>query len=144
MTHEQRIRVAVVARGVVGPRACPGVRRAARRRAVRGGRPHPARTQARAGEFCAHPYVDLEAMLERERPDLVSLCLPNEGHFNDVDRQFHRIFDKHIDQLLTAFRNHQPPPIHARAGRRALVLAHAIIGSFEVGTRIDVPPDPTT
>jgi myo-inositol 2-dehydrogenase/D-chiro-inositol 1-dehydrogenase len=66
------------------------------------------------------------------------------GYFNDTDRRFHRTFDKHVDQLLPAFRNGQAPPIHARAGRRALALAHAIIHSFETGTRIDVPPDADT
>jgi myo-inositol 2-dehydrogenase/D-chiro-inositol 1-dehydrogenase len=63
------------------------------------------------------------------------------GYFNDVDRGFHRTFDKHVDQLLRAFRDGQDPPIHARAGRRALALAHAIIHSFEAGIRVDVPPD---
>jgi myo-inositol 2-dehydrogenase/D-chiro-inositol 1-dehydrogenase len=63
------------------------------------------------------------------------------GYFNDVDRGFHRTFDKHVDELLSAFRKQQAPPIHARAGRRALALAHAIIHSFEAGKRIDVPPD---
>jgi predicted dehydrogenase len=66
------------------------------------------------------------------------------GYFNDADRQFHRTFDKHVDQLLPAFRNEQAPPIHARAGRRALALAHAIIHAFETGTRVDVPPDADT
>jgi myo-inositol 2-dehydrogenase/D-chiro-inositol 1-dehydrogenase len=63
------------------------------------------------------------------------------GYFNDADRGFHRTFDKHVDDLLQAFRERRPPPVHARAGRRALALAHAIIRSFETGTRIDVPPD---
>jgi len=66
------------------------------------------------------------------------------GYFNDTDRQFHRTFDKHVDDLLQAFRERRPPPIHARAGRRALALAHAIIRSFETGTRIDVPPEADT
>jgi myo-inositol 2-dehydrogenase/D-chiro-inositol 1-dehydrogenase len=66
------------------------------------------------------------------------------GYFNDTDRQFHLTFDKHVDELLPAFRNKQVPPIHARAGRRALALAHAIIHSFETGTRISVPPDVDT
>jgi predicted dehydrogenase len=57
------------------------------------------------------------------------------GYFNDVDREFHRTFDKHVDQLLQAFRERRPPPIHARAGRRALAIIH----SFETGTRIDIP-----
>jgi Oxidoreductase family, C-terminal alpha/beta domain len=66
------------------------------------------------------------------------------GYFNDVDRQFHRTFDKHVDELLSALRKKQAPPIHARAGRRALVLALASIESFESGTRVDVPPDDDT
>jgi myo-inositol 2-dehydrogenase / D-chiro-inositol 1-dehydrogenase len=66
------------------------------------------------------------------------------GYFNDVDRQFHRTFDKHVDQLLPAFRSKQAPPIHASAGRRALALAYAIIHSFETGTRVDVPADAHT
>ena len=61
------------------------------------------------------------------------------GYFNDADRGFHRTFDKHVDDLLPAFRNGQAPPIHARAGRRALAVALAIIDSFETGTRVDVP-----
>lgn len=60
------------------------------------------------------------------------------GYFNDADRGFHRTFDKHVDHLLQAFRERRPPPIHARAGRRALALAHAIIRSFETGIRIGI------
>ncbi|MET0228895.1 MAG: Gfo/Idh/MocA family oxidoreductase, partial [Actinomycetes bacterium] len=41
----------------------------------------PERAGPRAREFGANPYVDLGKMLEREQPDLVSLCLANEGHF---------------------------------------------------------------
>jgi predicted dehydrogenase len=62
------------------------------------------------------------------------------GYFNDADRGFHRTFDRHVDDLLRAFRERRPPPVHARAGRRALALGHAIIRSFETGTRVDVPP----
>jgi myo-inositol 2-dehydrogenase / D-chiro-inositol 1-dehydrogenase len=58
------------------------------------------------------------------------------GYFNDVDRDFHRTFDKHVDAMLSAFRAGEQPPIHARAGRRALTLALAIIRSFESGTRV--------
>jgi predicted dehydrogenase len=60
------------------------------------------------------------------------------GYFNDVEREFHRTFDRHVDALLSAFRNGDPPPVHARAGRRALQLAHACIRSFETGTRIRI------
>ena len=41
----------------------------------------PERTAARARAYGARPYTDLAAMVERERPDLVTVSLPNEGHF---------------------------------------------------------------
>ncbi len=61
------------------------------------------------------------------------------GYFNDLDREFHRTFDFYIDAMLTAFKNGQAPPIHARAGLRALQLAHAAIESVESGRRVEVP-----
>jgi myo-inositol 2-dehydrogenase/D-chiro-inositol 1-dehydrogenase len=61
------------------------------------------------------------------------------GYFNDRDRGFHLTFDAHMDAVLAAFRRGDAPPIHARAGRRALVLALAAIDSFRSGTRIEVP-----
>jgi myo-inositol 2-dehydrogenase / D-chiro-inositol 1-dehydrogenase len=64
------------------------------------------------------------------------------GYFNDDDRGFHRTFDTHVDAMLAAFRNGEEPPVHARAGRRALALAHAIIRSFETGTRVATAPEP--
>ena len=39
------------------------------------------KTQARASEFGTRAYTDIGEMLDRERPDLVSLSLPNQGHF---------------------------------------------------------------
>ena len=41
----------------------------------------PEKTQARALEFGARAYTDIGEMLEKECPDLVSLSLPNQGHF---------------------------------------------------------------
>jgi myo-inositol 2-dehydrogenase / D-chiro-inositol 1-dehydrogenase len=61
------------------------------------------------------------------------------GYFNDTDRAFHHTFDRHVDEVLPALRAGQQPPVHARAGRRALVLAHAIMDSFETGRRVTVP-----
>jgi len=58
------------------------------------------------------------------------------GYFNDEDRQFHRMFDRHVDELLPALRAGSEPPVHARAGRRALAVAHAAIRSFETGNRV--------
>ena len=55
------------------------------------------------------------------------------GYFNDADRQFHLTFDTYFEALISAFRNGGPPPVHARAGRRALELAQATIRSYEEG-----------
>lgn len=60
------------------------------------------------------------------------------GYFNDQDREFHRTFDRHVDALIEAFRRREPPPIPARAGRRALALAYAAMESFQSGRRIAV------
>ncbi|HEX6708927.1 MAG TPA: Gfo/Idh/MocA family oxidoreductase [Rubrobacter sp.] len=58
------------------------------------------------------------------------------GYFNDRDRSFHETFDRHVDEVLGALRRGEEPPIHARAGRRALELAYAAIESFETGERV--------
>jgi len=58
------------------------------------------------------------------------------GYFNDRDRAFHRTFDTHIEAILAAFKAGAEPPIHARAGRRALALAYAAIESFTSGRRV--------
>jgi len=60
------------------------------------------------------------------------------GYFNDRDREFHRTFDRHMGEVLEAFRRRDEPPIHARAGRRALELAVAAIESFETDRRATV------
>lgn len=58
------------------------------------------------------------------------------GYFNDTARSFHRTFDAHVDEVLIALREGAEPPVHARAGRRALELALAAIESFESGRRV--------
>jgi predicted dehydrogenase len=62
------------------------------------------------------------------------------GYFNDDDRAFSRMFDRHLDELVPAVRAGGDPPVHARAGRRALAVATAAIASFESGRRVGVPP----
>lgn len=59
------------------------------------------------------------------------------GYFNDEGRQFYQLFDRHLDEVVPALRAAGEPPIHARAGQRALQLAHWSIQSFETGTRVD-------
>ena len=39
------------------------------------------KTEARAAQYGVRAYLDVGEMLDKERPDLVSLCLPNQGHF---------------------------------------------------------------
>jgi myo-inositol 2-dehydrogenase/D-chiro-inositol 1-dehydrogenase len=58
------------------------------------------------------------------------------GYFNDTDRSFHATFDRHVDDLLAALRAGDPPPVPIGAGRRALLLADAVITSHETGRRV--------
>jgi predicted dehydrogenase len=64
------------------------------------------------------------------------------GYFNDKARDFHHTFDRHVEHVLAALREGREPPIHARAGRRALGLAMGIIESFRTGRRVDVAVEP--
>jgi len=60
------------------------------------------------------------------------------GYFNDVDREFHRTFDKHVEALLEALRRGEQPPVPAEAGYRALLIADAAIRSYRDGRRTRV------
>ncbi|WP_062524764.1 Gfo/Idh/MocA family protein [Demequina rhizosphaerae] len=60
------------------------------------------------------------------------------GYFDDEARTFEYTFDRHVERLLAAFRAGDEPPVHARDGRRALEVAHAIIRSFDEGVRVPV------
>jgi predicted dehydrogenase len=63
------------------------------------------------------------------------------GYFNDNGRDFHRTFDNHAGALITALKAGAAPPVHARAGRRALEVAGAIIWSFQEGKRVHLDGD---
>ena len=58
------------------------------------------------------------------------------GYFNDRDRDFDHMFELHLDDIVTTLRRAESPPIHARAGRRALQLAHACIQSFDESRQV--------
>ena len=60
------------------------------------------------------------------------------GYFNDRDRDFDHMFELHLEELLAALRRSEEPPIHARAGRRALLLADVCIRSFHESRQITV------
>jgi predicted dehydrogenase len=62
------------------------------------------------------------------------------GYFNDEARGFHQMFDRHADAFLAALREGREPPVHARAGRRALELAHGVIRSAAEGVRVATVP----
>jgi predicted dehydrogenase len=59
------------------------------------------------------------------------------GYFNDQGRTFTHTFDRHVEDVLAALRAGTDPPIHARAGRRALELAEASVRSFDDGIRVE-------
>jgi predicted dehydrogenase len=42
---------------------------------------NPERTEKRAREYGVRAYMSIPQMLEAEKPDLVCVCLPNQGHF---------------------------------------------------------------
>jgi myo-inositol 2-dehydrogenase/D-chiro-inositol 1-dehydrogenase len=60
------------------------------------------------------------------------------GYFNDRERGFQCTFDRHVDALLTALRSGSPPPVPASVGKRTLLVAQAIIASFEQGRRCEI------
>lgn len=73
----------------------------------------PARTRARAAQFGIRAYLDIGEMLKKEKPDLVSLALPNLEHFAPamqvIEAGFPLIVEKPLvfdlkeaDQLLQA------------------------------------------
>ena len=59
---------------------------------------NPDRTSVRAEEFGISPYLDIGEMLEAERPDLVSLGLPNLDHFGPtfqvIEAGYHLLVEK--------------------------------------------------
>ena len=60
------------------------------------------------------------------------------GYFNDRDRDFDHMFEAHLDDILTALRGSDEPPIHASAGRRVLFVAHACVESFEESRQVSL------
>ncbi len=106
------------------------------------------RARARAAAYGATAYTDIDAMLDRERPDLVTVCLPNEGHFAPTLQLLQRavpllvekplVFDlAEADTLLDEaerrdlffainFNHRYAEPVAAGQGRRSTPVTSAI------------------
>ncbi len=59
-------------------------------------------------------------------------------YFDDEARYFAGSHDRHLADLVRAFRMKEPPPIPATRGLEVLAVCHAAIRSFESGRRVDV------
>ncbi|MGD0198576.1 MAG: Gfo/Idh/MocA family oxidoreductase [Solirubrobacteraceae bacterium] len=75
-----------------------------------------------------------ELMLSKAGEETYRVWRP--GYFNDLGRTFTNTFDRHVEDILTALRAGDEPPIHARSGRRAVELAIASVRSFDDGVRV--------
>lgn len=82
----------------------------------------PARTRARAGTYAARAYTDLHEMLDRERPDLVSLCLPNTEHFATTREVIHAGVAVFVEKPLV-FELDEADVLLAEAAERDLFFA---------------------
>lgn len=82
----------------------------------------PGRTAARATPLGATPYVDLDEMLAAESPDLVSVCLPNEGHFAPTLRLLRAGVPLLVEKPLT-FSTSEGRQLIAEARGRDLFMA---------------------
>jgi predicted dehydrogenase len=60
------------------------------------------------------------------------------GYFNDRGRTFTDTFDRYIEDMLRALRAGDEPPVHARAGARAVALGDAAVRSFQGGRRVTI------
>ena len=82
----------------------------------------PGRAEERAAEFGVPGYVDVEEMLDQERPDLVAVCLPNEGHFEPTLRIIKAGFPLLVEKPLV-FDLDEADQLLAEAAKRQLFFA---------------------
>jgi len=80
------------------------------------------KADARAAEFGVRAYVDLDRMLDVERPDLVSVCLPNEGHFDTTLAIIRAGYPLFVEKPLV-FELEQADVLIEEAARRNLFFA---------------------
>lgn len=78
-----------------------------------------AKTKARAEDFGVRYYLDVDSMLEKEQPDLVSLCLPNQSHFKATLKVIEAGFPLFVEKPL-AFNLHEADTLLNEAAKRSL------------------------
>ena len=88
-----------------------------------------------AGRAVIHDTVQ---RLELQRAGEETRQIWEPGYFNDRGRTFTDTFDRYVEDLLRALRAGEPPPVHARAGERAVVLGAASVRSFQEGVRVTI------
>lgn len=82
----------------------------------------PERTAARARRYDTEPFTDLDAMLDDARPDLVTVCLPNEEHFAPTLHLLRRDVPLLVEKPLV-FDLDEADALVAEAERRGLFFA---------------------
>lgn len=82
----------------------------------------PDRAAKRAGEFGAAAYTDLDEMLGKEKPDLVSLCLGNLDHFAPTLRVLDAGFPALVEKPFV-FELDQAEKLLEKARERGLFFA---------------------
>lgn len=82
----------------------------------------PERTKERAEEFGVRHYLDVDAMLDAEQPDLVSICLPNQGHFDTTLAVIRRGYPLFVEKPLV-FDLEEADTLLAEAEKRNLFFA---------------------
>jgi predicted dehydrogenase len=77
---------------------------------------------ARAADYDAKPYTSIEDMLDAEGPDLVSVCLPNESHFEPTLAVIRRAVPLLVEKPLV-FHLQEADQLLAEAAQRRLFFA---------------------
>ena len=93
------------------------------------------RTAARAEQYGVRPYTDIDLMIEETSPDLISVCLPNEGHYETT----RHLIDHGIPLLVEkplVFDLAEADELLERAARSGPLLRHQLQPSL----RRAVPP----
>ena len=82
----------------------------------------PARTEERATAYGTQGYTDLDRMLEQAKPELVTVCLPNEQHFDTTLRLIQHGVPLLVEKPLV-FELDQADTLLAEAASRDLFFA---------------------